>query len=328
MAARHAAGDLLGHQGTGRALPADARRSRRARVRGAGRALLAGVRRAAASGASACCDVASHQRRCRASANALAHDEILDDRAHGGAAGARSRRRRDPRAACAYHALTYGWLCGELVRRVDGRSVGPLLRRRGRRAAGARDLDRPAGGPRAAGLTARLRAGLGQRRRMGAGGDRRRRAAEPRAEQPAAVPAREHPVEPAAWHRAEIPGAGGHRRARELCARLYACLARRRRARRHPPPERRHARAGPPRLTRRWDPLARAHQAFGFGFELQTDPRSRSAPRRTPLATAAPAARPLRVAVVARRHVLRHEPDARRRGGRPACEDAARAAHA
>jgi CubicO group peptidase (beta-lactamase class C family) len=23
-------------------------------------------------------------------------------------------------------------------------------------------------------------------------------------------------------------------------------------------------------LTRRWDPLARAHQAFGFGFELQT----------------------------------------------------------
>ena len=30
----------------------------------------------------------------------------------------------DPRAALCYHALTYGWLCGELVRRVDGRSVG------------------------------------------------------------------------------------------------------------------------------------------------------------------------------------------------------------
>jgi CubicO group peptidase (beta-lactamase class C family) len=30
----------------------------------------------------------------------------------------------DPRAGLCYHALTYGWLCGELVRRVDGRSVG------------------------------------------------------------------------------------------------------------------------------------------------------------------------------------------------------------
>jgi CubicO group peptidase (beta-lactamase class C family) len=30
----------------------------------------------------------------------------------------------DPRAAIAYHALTYGWLCGELVRRIDGRSIG------------------------------------------------------------------------------------------------------------------------------------------------------------------------------------------------------------
>jgi CubicO group peptidase (beta-lactamase class C family) len=30
----------------------------------------------------------------------------------------------DPRAAGCYHALTYGWLCGELVRRVDGRSIG------------------------------------------------------------------------------------------------------------------------------------------------------------------------------------------------------------
>jgi CubicO group peptidase (beta-lactamase class C family) len=30
----------------------------------------------------------------------------------------------DPRAAFCYHALTYGWLCGELIRRVDGRTVG------------------------------------------------------------------------------------------------------------------------------------------------------------------------------------------------------------
>jgi CubicO group peptidase (beta-lactamase class C family) len=33
----------------------------------------------------------------------------------------------DPRAALAYHPLTFGWLCGELVRRVDGRSVGEFF---------------------------------------------------------------------------------------------------------------------------------------------------------------------------------------------------------
>jgi CubicO group peptidase (beta-lactamase class C family) len=30
----------------------------------------------------------------------------------------------DPRCDFIYHAITYGWLCGELVRRVDGRSIG------------------------------------------------------------------------------------------------------------------------------------------------------------------------------------------------------------
>ena len=30
----------------------------------------------------------------------------------------------DPRAALCYHAFNYGWLCGELVRRTDGRGIG------------------------------------------------------------------------------------------------------------------------------------------------------------------------------------------------------------
>ena len=33
-----------------------------------------------------------------------------------------------PGAIVTYHVLTYGWLCGELVRRVDGRSIGRFLR--------------------------------------------------------------------------------------------------------------------------------------------------------------------------------------------------------
>lgn len=36
---------------------------------------------------------------------------------------------QDPRAAAIYHPLTFGWLCGELIRRVTGTSVGEYLRR-------------------------------------------------------------------------------------------------------------------------------------------------------------------------------------------------------
>jgi CubicO group peptidase (beta-lactamase class C family) len=33
----------------------------------------------------------------------------------------------DPRATLAYHAITFGWLCGELVRRIDGRTIGKFF---------------------------------------------------------------------------------------------------------------------------------------------------------------------------------------------------------
>jgi len=33
----------------------------------------------------------------------------------------------DPRAKLAYHAITFGWLCGELVRRIDGRTIGAFF---------------------------------------------------------------------------------------------------------------------------------------------------------------------------------------------------------
>lgn len=36
----------------------------------------------------------------------------------------RQRPFADARAALTYHPLTYGWLCGELLRRVDGRDIG------------------------------------------------------------------------------------------------------------------------------------------------------------------------------------------------------------
>ncbi len=30
----------------------------------------------------------------------------------------------DPRAEATYHALTFGWICGEVLRRIDGREIG------------------------------------------------------------------------------------------------------------------------------------------------------------------------------------------------------------
>jgi CubicO group peptidase (beta-lactamase class C family) len=44
----------------------------------------------------------------------------------------------DPRAAYSYNALTFGWLCAELVRRVDGRTIGRFL---AEEIAGPLDLD-------------------------------------------------------------------------------------------------------------------------------------------------------------------------------------------
>jgi CubicO group peptidase (beta-lactamase class C family) len=52
--------------------------------------------------------------------------ELLDDRLMAEAVAAEPPYSR-PGGELAYHALTWGWLCGELVRRVDGRSVGRFL---------------------------------------------------------------------------------------------------------------------------------------------------------------------------------------------------------
>ena len=49
--------------------------------------------------------------------------DLFDDRRMAAHLAAQSPN-PDPRAALCYHALTYGWLCGEVVRRVDGRSIG------------------------------------------------------------------------------------------------------------------------------------------------------------------------------------------------------------
>jgi CubicO group peptidase (beta-lactamase class C family) len=213
-------------------------------------------------------DVASHRARLPGIHSALEPDEILDDRRMAALLAAQPAE-TDPRAASAYHPLTYGWLCGELIRRVDGRSVGRFF---------AEEVAEPLGLEIFIGLPPDLEPRVSQLAYAPDWGsadgwdpeeiDRDELLSRVLNNPPLFPPGR-IPWNAAAWHRSEIPGAGGIATARSL-ARLYGSLAlggeldgvrllsagtleRGRRA-----------------LSRRWDPLARTHQAFAFGFEVQT----------------------------------------------------------
>jgi CubicO group peptidase (beta-lactamase class C family) len=214
-------------------------------------------------------EVASHQARLPGIRTPLEQGEILDDRRMAALLAAQPAQ-TDPRAALAYHALTYGWLCGELVRRVDGRSIGRFF---------AEEVADPLGLDIWIGLPSELEPRVSQLAYSPDWGRRPLRSPDDIARDellnqvlnnPPLFPPDRIPWNAPEWHRAEIPGAGGIGTARAL-ARLYGCLAlggeldgvrllradtleRGRRA-----------------LSRRWDPLALAHQAFAFGFEVQTD---------------------------------------------------------
>jgi CubicO group peptidase (beta-lactamase class C family) len=58
--------------------------------------------------------------------NVLAYDEILDDR-HMARLLVEEEALWPPGATLAYHPYTYGWLCGELIRRIDGRDLGQFF---------------------------------------------------------------------------------------------------------------------------------------------------------------------------------------------------------
>lgn len=122
----------------------------------------------------------------------------------------------------AYHAMTYGWICGELLRRIDGRTLGRFF---------AEEVARPLhlsawiGLPREAPPPAFLTCGSGFPRFEPPGPE-----AEPERElafRVAANPERFNPLHLAAneraWLEAEIPGANGVATARSM-ARLYADL--------------------------------------------------------------------------------------------------------
>jgi CubicO group peptidase (beta-lactamase class C family) len=131
----------------------------------------------------------------------------------------------DPRAVLIYHALTYGWLAGELIRHVDGRTAGRFF---ADEVAGPLGLDIWIGLPAAHEhrvSTLEYAPGWGQ----GAADVAEQLASDALFNRiwrnPPIFPPDHIPWNSRAFHAAEIPGAGAIATARSM-ARLYGCLAR------------------------------------------------------------------------------------------------------
>jgi len=126
----------------------------------------------------------------------------------------------EPGSMHGYHSRTFGWLVGELIRRVDGRSVGTFFRQ---------EVAEPLGVDFHIGLAAEQDARVAEVPLEGQRGAAPLRRLLER--QPAYVklsgsnpkPVRDA-VNTRAWRAAELPAGGGHGNARAL-ARVYGALA-------------------------------------------------------------------------------------------------------
>jgi CubicO group peptidase (beta-lactamase class C family) len=165
-----------------------------------------------------------------------------------------------------YHAVTFGWLCGELVRRLDGRSVGRFLHE---------EIAEPLGLELWIGLPESLEPRVATLERGAKFGDGLvvAREADEVAWSIWSNPPRFAEGELAAnlrfWHAAEVPATSGIASARSL-ARLYGCLAcgGELDGARLLSPE--TIEAGRRPLAQGRDPYLDEPLAFGIGFELQT----------------------------------------------------------
>ncbi len=170
-------------------------------------------------------EVVSHTARLSVHREPVALEDVTDDQRMAELL-ARQAPFSDPRAAGAYHALTYGWLCGELIRRVSGRTVGRFF---------AEEIAEPLGLELWIGLPAEHEDRVSTLAYGPGWGS-----AWPVTDQQLARDellrlARTNPVilppgEPGPWntrafHAAEIPAGGGIGTARSI-ARLYGCLSR------------------------------------------------------------------------------------------------------
>ena len=126
VAARHDRESLLDDEGIHGALRAPARRSRAARSRRAGRAVLAGVR-AAGKESIRVRHLLCHQAGLSAIRRPFTMEEFYDWDMTTRTLAAETPW-WEPGTAHGYHALTFGHLVGEVVRRISGRSLGTFFR--------------------------------------------------------------------------------------------------------------------------------------------------------------------------------------------------------
>jgi CubicO group peptidase (beta-lactamase class C family) len=165
-------------------------------------------------------EVMSHKARLPAVRTPLRPTDLADGRRLAELLAAQPQE-TDARAATAYHGLTYGWLAGELVRRVDGRTVGRFLQEE---VAGPLDLETWIGlPPELEGRVAQLARDPGWL--PTATDDMFDRDDLLRATyQNPGLHGDEFGFNSPAFHQCEMPGANGISTARSM-ARFYGCLA-------------------------------------------------------------------------------------------------------
>jgi CubicO group peptidase (beta-lactamase class C family) len=168
----------------------------------------------------------------------------------------------DPRATCTYHAMTFGWLCGELVRRIDGRSVGHFF---AEEVAARLDLELYLGLPEQ--LEPRVsRFELGETWGTSSIVDAQAIERDPLLRavwaNPVHLTRETFPWNERAFHAAEIPASNAIGTMRAI-ATLYGSLERLLSSE--------TLSLGRSELTRRHDPLADVPAAYGVGLMLQTE---------------------------------------------------------
>jgi CubicO group peptidase (beta-lactamase class C family) len=176
----------------------------------------------------------------------------------------------EPASGPRYHAVTFGWLCGELLRRIDGRSIGTFLRE---------EIAQPLGLDVWIGLPHAYEPRVAFLERDAAFAKEQSNVVLTRESDEVAWSIWSNPPRFAEgelagnmpiWHQAEIPATNGIVSARSL-ARLYGCLALGgeldgvRLLRPETIQEAQRC------LARGMDPILDELLAFGTGFELQTE---------------------------------------------------------
>lgn len=164
-------------------------------------------------------EVASHRARMPAVRTPLSERDVLDP-VYVASVLAGQAQEEDPRARFVYHPLTYGWLCAELVRRIDGRMIGDFF---AAEVAGPLGLDLwigidPSVEPRVARLE--YAPGYGENLILDPADDLQAAVLG----NPDAFPASDLPWNRPAWRQAQIPAGNGIGTARSI-ARLFGCLA-------------------------------------------------------------------------------------------------------